>query len=145
MKVHMSLPAKKLKETLEFYSIVFGEEPVKVKEDYIKFDPSSVPLNISFHAVSDDSQVNVSQHLGFQLENDRQMEEIYKRLQEAGYIQVEKNQEVCCYAKQDKFWVQDPTGFKWEFYILLEDTEEKASSKLTCCAGGEVETQSKCC
>ena len=29
---------------------------------------------------------------------------------------------VCCYAKQDKVWVQSPDDAPWEFYTVLADS-----------------------
>ena len=29
----------------------------------------------------------------------------------------------CCYARQDKVWVDGPSGEPWEIYTVLEDVE----------------------
>ena len=29
----------------------------------------------------------------------------------------------CCYAEQDKFWVEDPDGYHWEVYQFHKDVE----------------------
>src|SRR6266567_1603143 len=35
----------------------------------------------------------------------------------------------CCYAVQDKVWVSDPDGARWEVYTVLEDSNEFNDSK----------------
>jgi hypothetical protein len=35
-----------------------------------------------------------------------------------------EDQVTCCYALQDKVWVQDPDGAAWEVYTVLEDSAE---------------------
>jgi len=60
---------------------------------------------------------------------------------------------VCCYAVQDKVWVDDPDGAPWEVYTVLEHVEMEAGQLRTvspgdgaaCCSvtpGAEV---SRCC
>ena len=44
-----------------------------------------------------------------------------------------EKREDCCYALQDKFWVSDPDGNRWEVYKVIEDVERKADSTMTCC------------
>ena len=38
----------------------------------------------------------------------------------------------CCYARQDKVWVSDPAGHRWEVYTVLEDVEAPPAE--ACCA-----------
>jgi hypothetical protein len=32
---------------------------------------------------------------------------------------VEENEQPCCYAKSDKYWVTDPSGIAWETFHTL--------------------------
>ena len=43
-----------------------------------------------------------------------------KRLSEAGFETLEENDTVCCYALQDKVWVSDPNGYRWEVFVVKE-------------------------
>lgn len=46
------------------------------------------------------------------------------RLAAAGLASVDERGTTCCYAKQDKFWVQgSPNGEQWEGYTVLEDSQ----------------------
>jgi hypothetical protein len=44
--------------------------------------------------------------------------------------------EACCYALQDKFWLTDPGGNRWETYTVIEDLDAEAACGPTtaCCA-----------
>ena len=46
-----------------------------------------------------------------------------KVLHEAGLASVDERDTTCCYARQDKFWVQGaPDGETWEIYSVLADS-----------------------
>lgn len=145
MKVHMSLSTTDLTKTSQFYEVLFGEGPIKVKSDYLKFDPQKVPLNISFHLVDPSTKLNTSQHLGFQFASRGELEQAYSLLSKSGFVVEKKTESVCCYANQDKFLVEDPSGYRWELYTLLDDTEKKVDEGSTCCVGDDFEKKSKCC
>jgi hypothetical protein len=60
------------------------------------------------------------------------------RLAAAGLTSADERATTCCYARQDKFWVQGaPDGESWEIYTVLADSptfygEDNGPS---CCAG----------
>jgi hypothetical protein len=41
----------------------------------------------------------------------------------------------CCYAVQDKTWVTDPDGIKWEVFAVLADADSyrEGKSPAACC------------
>jgi hypothetical protein len=39
----------------------------------------------------------------------------------------------CCYALQDKFWLTDPDGNRWEIYAVLQDVEKMAPAAASGC------------
>jgi hypothetical protein len=74
------------------------------------------------------------------------------RLAASGLTEVdERDTSTCCYAKQDKFWVQGaPNGERWEIYTVLADSPTFFGAGSTCCAGSstsanELETAAACC
>lgn len=142
MKFHTSLPVRDIEATTRFYSLLFDDPPVKKKVDYVKFLPSKVALNISFHQANESKLRDL--HLGFEVSDDAALDRLYQRLKAAGLVHQERDTSVCCYANQDKFWVSDPDGYKWELYVLLEDTEQKIDRKTGCCAAAG-SAQSGCC
>ena len=56
----------------------------------------------------------------------------------------EEKREACCYALQEKFWVTDPDGNRWEVYTVLEDIEQKAEPATACCQPNSA-TPTACC
>lgn len=132
MKFHTNLPVRDIDATTRFYSLLFDEPPVKKKSDYVKFLPKEVALNISFHQA--DALPERDLHLGFEMSDQASLDRLFARLEAAGLVQGKRDTSVCCYASQDKFWVVDPDGYEWEFYVLLEDTELKIDPKTSCCA-----------
>lgn len=133
IKMHMSLPMLNLPETERFYTVLFGEKPVKKKPDYLKFDAAGFNLNISFH-LSDILDENPRErHLGFELERSEDLDRLYEKFREENMISEERAVGVCCYARQDKFWLQDPSGFRWEFYTREKDTHQRNDADYACC------------
>ena len=54
----------------------------------------------------------------------------------------------CCYAKQDKFWVQGaPDSEPWEIYTVLEDSEtfNAAGDEPCACNASATSDQEVCC
>ena len=59
-----------------------------------------------------------------------------KSLLERGLPAEAEKREDCCYALQEKFWVSDPDGNRWEVYNVIEDIETEAACtpQTSCCA-----------
>ncbi len=120
--MHVSLYVSDINKTIDFYTTFFGTEPAKVRKDYAKYIINSPSLIISFVENKERVQQNFG-HLGFQVET---VEDLNIKLWEAKKKNIVAKEEVgtnCCYAKQDKFWVNDPDGVQWEVYYLHEDAE----------------------
>lgn len=131
MKMHLALPVRDIQATVSFYSQLFQCEPSKRKADYAKFEPLHIELNIAFYTARE-GELQTHQHLGLQLAALEQLDVEHSRLSRAGLVQKQREVSVCCYARQDKFWVTDPDGYEWELYVRLEDTEEKMAGSECC-------------
>lgn len=120
--MHVSLYVSDLNKTIDFYNQFFGQSPAKVKPQYAKYLLDSPSLIISFIENPERVQQHFG-HLGFQVET---VEELNIRLWEARKKKIVAKEETgtnCCYAKQDKFWVNDPDGVQWEVYYFHADAE----------------------
>lgn len=133
MKTHISLNVSNVENSIEFYSKMFGIAPLKVRNDYAKFDIENPPLNLTMNQGSFERGGSLS-HLGLQVESTEEVLEMGKRWQENGLITLDEMKTDCCYALQDKTWVQDPDGNRWEVFVVLENTEGKENAASTCCA-----------
>jgi predicted lactoylglutathione lyase len=133
MKTHISLNVTNVAASAAFYQKMFGVAPVKQKSDYAKFDIANPPLNLTMNQ-NRIAQGGALSHLGLQVETTGEVLEMTKRWNESGLRTVEEMQTDCCYAMQDKTWVSDPDGNKWEVFVVLGDTEGKDISASACCA-----------
>ena len=121
-RMHVSLYVSDIQKSVDFYTQFFKQEPTKVKSNYAKYILESPSLIISFVENKERVQSNFG-HLGFQVET---LEDLNIKLWEAKKNNLVAKEEVgknCCYAKQDKFWVNDPDGVQWEVYYFHEDAE----------------------
>ncbi len=149
MKTHISINVSDVKKSIEFYTKMFGVAPFKVKEDYAKFDVANPPLNLTMNQLPFAKGGSLS-HLGLQVESSEEVLEMGKRWQEAGLITLEEMKTDCCYALQDKTWVSDPDGNRWEVFVVLGNTEDKDIAASACCAPtaekiGITRSKSGCC
>jgi catechol 2,3-dioxygenase-like lactoylglutathione lyase family enzyme len=133
MKTHISLNVGNVTESVEFYKKMFGIEPLKIKTDYAKFDVANPPLNLTMNQVSFERGGSLS-HLGLQVESTGDVLEMTQRWAENGLKTLAEMKTDCCYALQDKTWVQDPDGNRWEVFTILENTEDKDIAASNCCA-----------
>ncbi|HJY75538.1 MAG TPA: ArsI/CadI family heavy metal resistance metalloenzyme [Burkholderiales bacterium] len=115
-RFHVHVAVHDVKQSVRFYSALFGAPPSVEKPDYAKWmleDPR-VNFAISTHA----SKLGVD-HLGIQAENGPELEELGSRLAQADVAVTPQTGAACCYAKSDKYWTIDPQGVAWESFHTL--------------------------
>jgi catechol 2,3-dioxygenase-like lactoylglutathione lyase family enzyme len=121
-RMHVSLYVSNLEKSIAFYTSFFGLEPAKIKPGYAKYVLDSPSLIISFIENAERVQQNFG-HLGFQVETEEELNLRLWAAKNKGLVQKEETGTACCYAKLDKFWVNDPDGVQWEVYYFHEDVE----------------------
>ncbi|WP_431805029.1 ArsI/CadI family heavy metal resistance metalloenzyme [Halobacillus andaensis] len=131
MNVHVGLHVTDLKQSVQFYNKVFGEAPVKIKEDYAKYLPKNLRLNFTLNAASEVSGNQVG-HFGIQVEKQQDIDHHKKRLEKLGFFTREEKDTNCCYALQDKFWITDPDGNEWEFFYTKRDIGSDNNEQVCC-------------
>ncbi|MGD1808636.1 ArsI/CadI family heavy metal resistance metalloenzyme [Dapis sp. BLCC M126] len=143
LKTHIALRASNLEKSVEFYQALFGVAPVKYKSDYAKFDIANPPLNLTLNLVENVHSGGNLDHLGIQVETSQEVTAAIERFKIGGLSIFEEHNTDCCYALQDKVWVTDPDGNRWEVFVVkVADTTpeknlvvsiESNSAKSTCC------------
>ena len=120
-RLQLALNVDDLAESISFYSRLFGTEPAKVKPGYANFAVAEPPLKlILIENAGHGGSVN---HLGVEVLDTDTVDAEQRRLAEVGLASVDERDTTCCYARQDKFWVEGaPNGEHWEVYTVLEDT-----------------------
>lgn len=149
-RMHLHIGVENVEQSIQFYSALFGTEPVKTKHDYAKWMLDDPRVNF---AISNHSGKTGVDHLGLQVEQQSELTELRQRLQNADMAVLDEGETICCYAHSDKSWVQDPNGIAWEAYQTMEDVEIFSSSEKTegqaCCAPSQsdldIEKSSGCC
>jgi catechol 2,3-dioxygenase-like lactoylglutathione lyase family enzyme len=120
-RLQLALNVNDLEESVAFYSKLFGTEPVKVRPGYANFAIADPPLKLVL--LENRGQGGSLNHLGVEVNDTSTVEAEQARLAEAGLASVDERDTTCCYARQDKFWVQGaPNGERWEIYAVLEDS-----------------------
>jgi len=141
MKVHVALNTPKFDESVRFYRTFLGLEPVKLKPGYAKFDVLEPALNLTLN-VSPDVGAGALNHLGIQVASTAAVKAAAVRLQSEGLATFEEADTDCCYALQDKVWVTDPNGYKWEVFVVKvgdtkpELTAAEVAAADACCPSG---------
>ena len=105
---------------IEFYRKLFGIEPSKVRRGYAKFDVADPPLNFTLNEGLFEGPGALS-HLGIQVASTDDVLAVRERWMQQGLIPRDEMKTECCYALQDKTWVQDPDGNEWEVFTVLKD------------------------
>jgi catechol 2,3-dioxygenase-like lactoylglutathione lyase family enzyme len=121
-RMHVSLYVSDLASTVDFYTLFFGIEPVKVRTGYAKYVLEEPPLIISFVENKERVQQNFG-HLGFQVEALAELNSRLAAAERTGLVTKVEIGTNCCFANQDKFWVSDPDGVQWEVYYFHADAE----------------------
>ena len=119
-RLHIHVGVEKLEDSIKFYSALFGAKPVKTKPDYAKWMLDDPHVNFAISTRTGKKGVD---HLGIQVEEDSELLEIRQRLKSADMSVLDEGETVCCYAKSEKTWVQDPAGIPWEAYKTMEDAQ----------------------
>jgi predicted enzyme related to lactoylglutathione lyase len=121
-RVQLALNVADLDQAISFYSKLFAIEPAKVRAGYANFAVVDPPLKLVL--IEDASQVAGSiNHLGVEVFSTEEVMMAKDRLQDAGLATAVEENTSCCYAVQDKVWVDGPGGEPWEIYTVLADAE----------------------
>jgi catechol 2,3-dioxygenase-like lactoylglutathione lyase family enzyme len=136
LKAHLALNVRNVERSIEFYKKMLGIEPSKVRPGYAKFDVQNPPLNLTLNEAAFGERGALS-HLGIQVGSTDDVLQTRQQWADAGLITRDEMQTNCCYATQDKTWVQDPDGNEWEAFVVLKDNLESTS---LCCATSESQT-----
>ena len=137
-RVQLALDVDDVDEAVAFYSTLFGVGPAKRRPGYANFAVADPPLKLVL--LENPGRGGTLNHLGVEVADTDVVDAEQTRLAAAGLASVDERDTTCCYARQDKFWVEGaPDGVRWEVYTVLADspTFAEAGTEAGCC-GGEV-------
>ena len=118
-RVQLALNVTELDSAIDFYTQMFRTEPHKVRPGYANFEVEDPPLKLVL--IENASASAPLNHLGVEVDTSS---EVHAETQRFGNIGLDMEIEdgvVCCHAEQDKVWVSDPSGTRWEVYTITDD------------------------
>lgn len=132
LKAHVSLNVSNIDQSVAFYEKAFGVAATKRRPGYAKFDLTSPSLNLTM-AEAPRTGVNAS-HFGIQVASTEDVLEAKARFEAVGLATFSEDDTTCCYAVQDKVWVEDPDGNSWEVFVVKADAPVMKADASSCCA-----------
>jgi catechol 2,3-dioxygenase-like lactoylglutathione lyase family enzyme len=123
-RVQLALNVSDLDASVEFYSKFFGTAPTKVRPGYANFAIGEPALKLVLIEHGEErvrGVVGALNHLGVEVETPEKVRVAAARLVSLGLEPDVQEQTTCCYALQNKAWVDDPDGAPWEVYTVLAD------------------------
>jgi len=153
-RVQLALNVDDLDAAIGFYSKLFATEPAKVRPGYANFAIAVPPLKLVL--IEGAGPGGTLNHLGVEVESAAEVAAARQRLAATGLATATEDQVECCYALQDKVWVDGPSGEPWEIYTVLDHVEMPGGRLRTvepdagasCCAavdGESVTAGNVCC
>src|SRR5919206_5348817 len=120
-RIQLALNVDDVEVATAFYSRLFGTEPAKRRPGYANFAIADPPLKLVL--LENPGQGGTLNHLGVEVGSVDEVDAEQTRLAGLGLTSVDERGTTCCYAKQDKFWVEGtPSGERWEVYTVLADS-----------------------
>jgi catechol 2,3-dioxygenase-like lactoylglutathione lyase family enzyme len=126
--VQLALNVADIDSAVAFYAKLFKTGPAKRRPGYANFAIDEPPLKlvlIENPAGRSHGVAGALNHLGVEVETPQQVQEATARLVGAGLGPEVQESTTCCYAVQDKAWVNDPDGAPWEVYTVLADAPDE--------------------
>jgi catechol 2,3-dioxygenase-like lactoylglutathione lyase family enzyme len=138
-RVQLALNVSNIDEAVEFYQKLFNTEPAKRRPGYANFAIADPPLKLVL--IEDAAQApGTLNHLGVEVESADEVAAATARLAAEDLPTAVEDQVTCCFAVQDKVWVDGPGGELWEIYTVLADADSMRGpsssepSEGACCA-----------
>ena len=136
-RVQLALNVTDIDSAVAFYEKLFQTPPAKREPGYANFAIADPPLKlVLFDAPGANEVLN---HLGVKVETTDEVEAAQRRLTDSGLDATDASG-TCCFALQDKVWIEAPDGVKWEVYTVLADSPTffaeatDDTEKPTCCS-----------
>jgi catechol 2,3-dioxygenase-like lactoylglutathione lyase family enzyme len=147
MRMQLALNVDDIEQAIEYYGKLFGVPLNKREPGYANFVVDSHNLKLVLFEAPGSERLN---HVGFEVFDDADVNEVAEGMEARSVLAERQNEEVCCYARQNKAISYDPQGLMWEWYRVLEDSptffEEAPESG--CCDDADAENgreSTACC
>ena len=135
-RVQLAINVTDVDAAVDFYSKLFAVEPAKRRPGYANFAVEEPALKLVL--IENPTAAGTLNHLGVEVFSTGDVAAAQQRLSGEGLATAAESG-TCCYALQEKVWVNDPDGAPWEIYTVLADADAPVTSTSdvsdTCGAG----------
>ena len=138
-RLQLALNVSDLESAVAFYSQLFGTQPAKRYPGYANFAIAEPPLKLVL--IENPAAAERLNHLGVEVFSPEAVAAEHERLADHGLPGRSEEGVTCCYAVQDKFWVDDPDRAPWEIYTVLGHADTmgagsgRPAAEAACCLG----------
>lgn len=132
MRMQLALNVDDIEQAIDYYGKLFGVAVNKREPGYANFVVDSHNLKLVLFEAPGSERLN---HVGFEVFEDADVAEVAEGMAARSVLAERQEEEVCCYARQNKAISYDPQGLMWEWYRVLEDSPtffEEASDPGCC-------------
>jgi catechol 2,3-dioxygenase-like lactoylglutathione lyase family enzyme len=120
-RIQLALNVADLDAAVAFYTKLFDAQPAKLRSGYANFAIADPPLKLVL--IQGQGAGGSLNHLGVEVDAAEHVAGAQQRLSGQGLPTATEDQVTCCFALQDKVWVDGPDGEAWEIYTVLADAE----------------------
>ena len=124
-RVQLALNVSDLDEAIAFYSKFFNTQPAKIRPGYANFAVEEPPLKLVL--IEGGGAPGSINHLGVEVFTPDEVAAATTRLALEGMTTAIEESTTCCYAVQDKVWVDGPDASRWEIYTVVADATDSKS------------------
>lgn len=132
-RVHLSLAVRDLDASVAFYAALFGRPPAKRRDDYANWRLDDPGLMLSL-VTGSETGPRGDEHMGVELDDLDALSRLQGEIEGRGLAVRPERSAVCCYATAEKFWVTDPDGNPWEFWVKTGEADVMHAAPEACCA-----------
>lgn len=139
---HVHLSVTDVADSIHFYNTLFGQEPSKRRDNYAKWVLQEPALNFVISQASEQGSHGLH-HLGFEFDSEEALADMGSQIATIpSDRQRQQTGTTCCYAKSNKYWVDDPQNITWENFHTLSEVDEYQESGIQ--KDGEEEPSENC-
>jgi hypothetical protein len=145
-RIQLALNVSNLEEAVEFYSKFFKTQPAKIRPGYANFAIEEPPLKLVL--IENEGSSGSINHLGVEVFSTDEVTAAAGYLSGVGFATRIQESTTCCFAVQDKVWVDGVDGLPWEVYTVIDDsaTAKGTTGDDACCfTSPDSSAASLCC
>ena len=142
-RLQLALNVDDVDAAVAFYGRLFQAEPHKRRPGYANFALTSPPLKLVL--IENPGAGGTLNHLGVEVGSTDEVARTTGRLADEGLATTVEDDVTCCFAVQDKVWVSDPDGARWEVYTVTDDLLQLGEATSLPMAGTAAGTGAACC